>query len=260
MTNCMTGRVALVTGGSSGIGKATAFAFAAEGATVVIASRNAETGEAVASGIRDAGGQALWVQADVTQAVQVEAMIKRVIETYGHLDYAFNNAGSGGRGGWIAELQEEDWDKTITGFLKSVWLCMKYEITGMLKLGSGGISPGGFAIVNNSSVDGLRAFPWDPVYSAAKHGVIGLTKSAAMQYATKGIRINAVCPGWIRTPPTERIVASDPRAAEGMLMHQPIGRLGEAAEVGQAVVWLCSEKASLILGVAMPVDGGYVIV
>ena len=253
MTGQMAGRVALVTGGSSGIGRATALAFAAEGATVVIASRHAETGEAVASGIRSAGGQALWIQTDVTQAVQVEATVKRVIGTYGRLDYAFNNAGSGGRGGWIAELDEADWDKTLTGFLKSVWLCMKYEIAEMLKLGGG-------AIVNNSSVDGLRAFPWDPAYSAAKHGVIGLTKSAAMQYATKAIRINAVCPGWIRTPPTERILASDPGAEEGMILHQPIGRLGRPDEVAQAVVWLCSEKASLILGVAMPVDGGYVIV
>jgi NAD(P)-dependent dehydrogenase (short-subunit alcohol dehydrogenase family) len=253
MTDSMTGRVALVTGGSSGIGKATALAFAAEGATVVIASRNPDTSEAVASGIRDAGGQALWIRADVTQAAQVEATVKRVIETYGRLDYAFNNAGSGGRGGWIAELDEVDWDKTIDGFLKSVWLCMKYEITEMLKLGGG-------AIVNNSSVDGLRAFPWDPAYSAAKHGVIGLTKSTAMQYATKGIRINAVCPGWIRTPATEGILARDPRAEEGMILHQPIDRLGRPEEVAQAVVWLCSEKASLILGVAMPVDGGYTIV
>jgi NAD(P)-dependent dehydrogenase (short-subunit alcohol dehydrogenase family) len=253
MADLMTGKVALVTGGSSGIGKAAALAFAAEGAMVVIASRDPEAGEAAASSIRAGGGQALWIQADVTQATQVEAMIRRVIETYGRLDYAFNNAGSGGRGGWIADLQEEDWDKTIDGFLKSVWLCMKYEITEMLKLGGG-------AIVNTSSVDGLRAFPWAPVYSAAKHGVIGLTKSAAMQYATKGIRINAVCPGWIRTPPTERIIAADPQAEARLLTHQPIGRLGEAAEVGQAVVWLCSDKASLILGVALPVDGGYVTV
>lgn len=253
MTDSMAGKVALVTGGSSGIGKATAAAFAAEGATVVIASRNPAAGDAVASDIRHAGGEALWIQTDVTQAVQVEAMVRRVIETYGRLDYAFNNAGSGGRGSWIAELDEMDWDKTIDGFLKSAWLCMKYEITAMLKLGGG-------AIVNNSSVDGLRAFPWDPAYSAAKHGVIGLTKSTAMQYATKGIRINAVCPGWIRTPPTEGILAHDPRAEKGMILHQPIGRLGRPEEVAQAVVWLCSEKASLILGVAMPVDGGYTTV
>lgn len=253
MTNAMTGKVALVTGGSSGIGKATALAFAAEGARVAIASRHAESGERAAQEIRDAGGEALWVPADVTQEAQVAALVERVIATWGRLDYAFNNAGSGGRGGWLAELQEEDWDKTIDGFLKSVWLCMKHEIAAMLKLSGG-------AIVNNSSVDGLRAFPWDPVYSAAKHGVIGLTKSAAMQYATQGIRINAVCPGWIRTPPTESILAHDPGAQPGMLRHQPIGRLGEAAEVAQAVVWLCSAKASLILGVALPVDGGYTIV
>lgn len=252
MTNSMTGKVALVTGGSSGIGKATALAFAAEGARVAIASRHAESGERALKEIQDAGGEAIWIQADVTQEAQVEAMIRRTVETFGRLDYAFNNAGSGGRGGWIAELQEEDWDKTIDGFLKSAWLCMKHEIAAMLKLGG--------AIVNNASVDGLRAFPWDPVYSAAKHGVIGLTKSAAMQYATKGIRINAVCPGWIRTPPTESLLAHDPGAEQGMLLHQPIGRLGEAAEVAQAVVWLCSDKASLILGVAMPVDGGYTIV
>ena len=247
-----TDQVALVTGGSSGIGRATALAFAHEGVRVAIASRTQARGEEVVRAIRADGGQATWIDADVSQAAQVEAMVKTVIATYGRLDYAFNNAGSGGRGGWIPDIQEEDWDRTIDGFLKSVWLCMKYELPEMLKAGHG-------AIINTSSVDGERAFPWDPVYSAAKHGVLGLTKSAAMQYADKGIRINAVCPGWIRTPPTEGILAHDPGAEARMVMHQPIGRLGLADEVAQAVVWLCSDKASLVVGTALAVDGGYLI-
>jgi NAD(P)-dependent dehydrogenase (short-subunit alcohol dehydrogenase family) len=249
----MIGKIALITGGSSGIGKATALAFAAEGAKVVIASRNPETGERAADEIRQAGGEVTWLQADTSQADQVETLVKRTVETYGRLDYAFNNGGSGGMGGWAAEIAPEEWDKTINGFLTSVFLCMKYEITAMLQTGGG-------VIVNNSSVDGLRAFPWDPAYSAAKHGVLGLTKSAAMQYATRGIRINAVCPGWIRTPPVEGMIQADPHAEARMLQHQPIGRLGEAREVADAVVWLCSEKASLMVGVSLPVDGGYVIV
>jgi NAD(P)-dependent dehydrogenase (short-subunit alcohol dehydrogenase family) len=253
MTGEMAGKVALVTGGSSGIGRATALAFANEGAKVVIANRTQGTGEQVVRAIRDAGGEAVWVETDVTQAAQVQSMVRATQDTYGRLDYAFNNGGSGGRGGWTAEIEEEDWDNTIDVYLKSVWLCMKYEILEMLKLGGG-------AIVNTSSVDGKRGFPWDPVYSAAKHGVIGLTKSAAMQYADKGIRINAVCPGWIRTPPVEQILRHDPEAEKGMLLHQPIGRLGKPEEVAQAVVWLCSSRASLVVGTAMAVDGGYLVV
>jgi NAD(P)-dependent dehydrogenase (short-subunit alcohol dehydrogenase family) len=249
----MTDKVALVTGGSSGIGRATALAFADEGAKVAIASRTQERGEAVVRAIREAGGEAIWIQTDVSQADQVESMIRKVVETYGRLDCAFNNAGSGGKGGWVAEVEEEDWDRTIDGYLKSVWLCVKYEIPEMLKQGGG-------AIVNNSSVDGKRGFPWDPVYSAAKHGVIGLTKSAAIQYADKGVRINAVCPGWIKTPPVERILEHDPEAERGMILHQPIGRLGRPEEVAQAVVWLCSDDASLVVGTALPVDGGYLVV
>lgn len=249
----MVGKVALVTGGSSGIGKATALAFANEGARVVITSRTEETGEQVARTIREAGGEAKWIKTDVTQDAQVESLVKETLGTYGRLDYAFNNAGSGGKGGWIAEVLEEDWDKTINGYLKSVWLCMKYEILAMLEVGAG-------TIVNNSSVDGQRGFPWDPVYSAAKHGVIGLTKSAAMQYAEKRIRINVVCPGWILTPPVERILEQNPETKKGMLLHQPIGRFGMPEEVGQAVVWLCSDKASLVIGAVMAVDGGYLVV
>lgn len=249
----MRGRVALVTGGSSGIGKATAMAFAHEGATVVIASRTRETGEETARIIREAGGEAIWIGADVSQTSQVETLIAKTLNTYGRLDYAFNNGGSGGRGGWLPEIEEEDWARTIDGYLKSVWLCMKYEIPEILKAGGG-------AIVNNSSVDGQRAFPWDPAYSAAKHGVIGLTKSAAMQYAEKGVRINAICPGWIKTPPIENMLAYDPQAEGRMIVHQPIGRLGSAEEVAQAVLWLCSDKASFIVGTALAVDGGYLVV
>lgn len=253
MMESMQGKVALVTGGSSGIGRATALAFAQQGARVVIASRNREPGEAVVREICDTGGEARWIQTDVSQASHVAALVQKIADTYGRLDYAFNNGGSGGQGGWLTDVKEEDWDLTITGYLKSVWLCMKHEIPEMLKVGGG-------TIVNNSSVDGQRAFPWDVVYSAAKHGVLGLTKSAAMQYANQGIRINAVCPGWIKTPPVENIIAQDPQAEERMLLHQPIGRLGRPEEVAQAVVWLCSAQASLVTGTALAVDGGYLIV
>lgn len=253
MTASMEGKVALVTGGSSGIGKATALAFAREGAQVIIASRSQATGDAAVAEIAAAGGNALWVQTDVSQAAQTEALFNQIMTNYGRLDYAFNNGGSGGRGGWLADIEEADWDLTVDGFLKSVFLCMKHELGIMLKAGGG-------AIVNNSSVDGLRAFPWDPAYSAAKHGVVGLTKSAAMQYASRGVRINAVCPGWILTPPIEEMLARDPGAQERLLTHQPIGRMGRPEEVAEAVLWLCSERASLMAGVALPVDGGYTAV
>lgn len=251
--HAMNGKIALVTGGGTGIGKATALAFAQAGATVIIASRTQATGEAAAAQIRSQGGAATWVATDVTQAAAVEALVQGIVAQHGRLDYAFNNAGSGGRGGWLAEIGEADWDQTIDGYLKSVFLCMKHEIAAMLTQGGG-------AIVNNSSVDGKRAFPWDPVYSAAKHGVLGLTKSAAVQYAAQGIRINAVCPGWILTPPIEDAIARDPQAEGRMLQHQPIGRLGRADEIAQAVVWLCSDAASLVTGTALDVDGGYLAV
>jgi NAD(P)-dependent dehydrogenase (short-subunit alcohol dehydrogenase family) len=247
----MTNRVALVTGGSSGIGRATALAFAQQGAKVAIASRTQTTGEQVVCEIQAAGSEAIWIPTDVSVEGQVTRMVDTTLNRFGRLDFAFNNAGSGGKGGWVTDIEEMDWDATIDGYLKSVWLCMKHEIPVMLKQGAG-------AIVNNSSVDGERAFPWDPVYSAAKHGVIGLTKSTALQYAQKGIRINAICPSWIRTPATEAI-AKDPEAEKGILLHQPIGRLGTAEEVAEAVIWLCSEKASFILGTSLAVDGGYLV-
>lgn len=253
MNGIMAGQVALVTGGGTGIGHATAVAFATAGAKVAVAGRRPGPLEETVAAIQAAGGEAFWVQSDVTQAAQVEAMVSAVMQRWGRLDIAFNNAGSGGNGGWLAEMMEADFDATLTGYLKSVFLCMKYELAVMLAAGQG-------AIVNNSSVDGQRAFPWDPGYSAAKHGVLGLTKSAAVQYASRGIRINAVCPGWIRTPPVEETIAADPGAEAVMLRHQPIGRLGAAEEVAQAVLWLASPAASLVTGTALAVDGGYLAV
>lgn len=249
MNKPMAQKVALITGGSQGIGRATAMAFSAQGASVVIASRRTELGLQVVHEISQAGGEASYYQANVSLEADVKSLFEFIQSTHGHLDFAFNNAGSGGRGGWTHEIAEQDWNKTIDGFLKSVWLCMKYEIQMMLPAGGG-------AIVNNSSVDGQRAFPWDPVYSAAKHGVLGLTKSAALQYAKQGIRINAVCPSWIRTPALEDLL-KDPNAEDQILQHQPIGRLGRAEEVADAVVWLCSDQASMVLGTALAVDGGY---
>ena len=260
MPQPFTGKVALVTGGSTGIGRATALAFAEAGARVAIASRTQATGEEVVRLIRSTGGEAIWIQTDVAQASQVEAMVQAVIGAYGRLDVAFNNAGSGGAGGWLHEIAEADWDLTVDGYLKSVYLCMKYEIAAMLQSEEAGDHAGDHAIVNNSSVDGQRAFPFDPVYSAAKHGVLGLTKSAGVQYAARGIRINAVCPGWIRTPPIEAALAEQPELEGQWLMHQPIGRLGRAEEVAQAVLWLCSPQASLVTATALAVDGGYLAI
>jgi NAD(P)-dependent dehydrogenase (short-subunit alcohol dehydrogenase family) len=248
--------VTLVTGGSTGIGRATALAFAVAGARVAIASRTQSTGEEVVRQITVQGGDAVWIYADVSQSSQVQAMVASVLSHFGRLDVAFNNAGSGGNGGWLAEIAEEDWNLTIDGYLKSVFLCMKYEIQAMLDNGSAENR----AIVNNSSVDGQRDFPQAPIYSAAKHGVLGLTKSAGVQYASRGIRINAVCPGWIRTPPVEKTLQEYPEIEGQWLMHQPIGRLRAADEVAQAVLWLCSPQASLITATALAVDGGYLSV
>lgn len=250
MAKDMSGKVALVTGGSSGIGTATALAFANSGAYVAITSRSQDAGQAIVERIRKMDGEAIWIQTDVTQAKEVEAMIRQVIDKYGRLDYAFNNAGSVGAGGLMADITETAWDHEMDTFLKSVWLCMKYEIPAMLKTGGG-------AIVNNSSGSGKRGFRWNPAYSAAKHGVIGLTKSAALQYASQGIRINAVCPGWIRTPPIESWFERDPNAEKSLVDHHPIGRLGEPEEIAQAVMWLCSNSASFIVGATLDLDGGY---
>ena len=248
----MNNKVALITGGSAGIGAATAAAFAREGAKVVIASRRKSKAQQTLQKIRKAGGDVIWIEADVCDSKQVEQLVQQTVRQYGRLDYAFNNAGSGGAGGLTAEITEDSWNKTINGYLTSVWLCMKYEIRAMLKAGAG-------CIVNNSSVDGLRGYPF-PVgssYSAAKHGVIGLTKSAAREYISKGIRINAICPGWIETAPVRNWMKRIPDIGEKILQQEPIGRLGTPGEIAAAVLWLCSDKASFVVGATIAVDGGY---
>jgi NAD(P)-dependent dehydrogenase (short-subunit alcohol dehydrogenase family) len=250
--SAMTGKVALVTGGSTGIGQATALAFARSGARVVIASRRQATADGTLQAIRELRGEALWVPTDVTDASQVQALVHRTVAEFGRLDYAFNNGGSGGTGRPAAEMEEADWDATIAGYLKSTWLCIKYEIPLMIRQGGG-------VIVNNASVDGLRGFPFPggSAYAAAKHGVLGLTKSAAREYIRQGIRINAICPGWIRTAPVERRMGSSPEVAQEILRQEPIGRLGTPQEVAEAVLWLCSEKATFVVGASIAVDGGY---
>jgi NAD(P)-dependent dehydrogenase (short-subunit alcohol dehydrogenase family) len=245
------GKVALVTGAGSGIGRASAIAFAQEGAKVIVADIVVEGGEETVQMIKEAGGEATFVKADVSQAAEVKALVDKTVETYGRLDYAHNNAGIEGAMASIVDCTEETWDSTININLKGVWLCMKYEIPQMLKQGGG-------AIVNTASVAGLVGSAGLPAYVASKHGVAGLTKTASLEYAKEGIRVNAVCPGAIRTPMIERILEESPEMGDTLNSMHPIGRMGEPAEVAKAVVWLCSDAASFVTGLPMPVDGGVV--
>ena len=248
MTRCMEDKVALVTGGSSGMGRASALAFARQGAKVIVADVDIKGGEDTVRMIEEFGGQAIFVKTDVSRSAEVEALVNKAVQTYGRLDYAHNNAGVEGMSAYTAELTEEDWDRTININLKGVWLCMKYEIPQMLKQGGG-------AIVNTSSVLGLGAVPKSPAYITSKHGVFGLTKAAAVEYAKAGIRINAVCPGIIATPMVERMIGN--LQDHSLLIEQrPIERLGTPEEVAEAVVWLCSDAASFVIGHGMVVDGG----
>ncbi|MEW5762241.1 MAG: SDR family oxidoreductase [Bacillota bacterium] len=251
MAGLVQGKVALVTGGGSGIGRATALVFAREGARVAVADYVVEGGEETVRMIREAGGEAFFIRADVSSAADVEAMVNKVVETYGRLDCAHNNAGVEGVMAPLADCTEANWDRTIAINLKGVFLCMKYEIPQMLKQGGG-------AIVNTASVAGLVGFRGLPAYVASKFGVVGLTKAAALDYATAGIRVNAVCPGVIRTPMVERITGGDPQAEAQFAAGEPVGRLGDPREIGEAVVWLCSDAASFVTGHAMAVDGGWV--
>lgn len=245
----MEGKVALITGGTSGIGLATAQAFAHEGAIVVIASRDEKRAGAALKSIQ---GHASWIACDVSDGKRVEKLIAATLDRHGKLDYAFNNGGSGGAGRPVGKMSEEAWRKTIDGFLTSAFLCMRHQIPAMLKNGAG-------VIVNNSSVDGLRGYPFPggAAYAAAKHGVLGLTRSAALEYAKSGLRITAVCPGWIDTPPIDSSVKKDARFGESIVAQEPIGRHGTAAEVANGVLWLCSDAASFMLGSPLVLDGGY---
>jgi NAD(P)-dependent dehydrogenase (short-subunit alcohol dehydrogenase family) len=243
------GKVVLVTGGASGIGRAAARALAREGAAVVVADINAVGGEETVRPIKAAGGQALFAHADVSKASDVEAMVAVAIRAFGGLDCAFNNAGIGGTYSRVPDKTEEEWDAVFDINLKGVWLCMKYEIPAMLERGGG-------AIVNMASLAGLAGFAYGSAYAAVKHGVVGLTKSAALEYARQNIRVNAVCPGYTDTPMVSGMIEAVPRMAEVTRTLSPMRRLGEPDEIADAVVWLCSDKASFITGHALPLDGG----
>jgi NAD(P)-dependent dehydrogenase (short-subunit alcohol dehydrogenase family) len=246
------GKVVLVTGGNSGIGRATALAFAKEGAKVVIAARRENLGQEVLQEITKNGGEALFIKTDVSIQVDIENLIKKIIDQYGRLDLAFNNAGVGGPMTRLARQTLETWDMVINTNLKGVWLCLKYEIEQMLKQGGG-------AIVNTASTAGISGSPGAAIYSASKHGVLGLTKSAAAEYATKNIRINAVCPGPIMTPMLEEGFTERPPMREAYLSTVPMGRFGVPEEIAGAVLWLCSEEASFMTGYSMTIGGGQTI-
>ena len=244
------GKVALVTGGGSGIGRATALAFARDGARVVIGNRNVQRGEETVSMIRAAGGTASFQRTDVLVAADIEALVKHAVSEYGGLDLAFNNAGIEGEPRPLAEQTEANYDAVMDINVKGVWLSMKYEIPRILDQGGG-------AIVNCSSVAGVIGFPGIGIYSASKHAVIGLTKAAALEYSAQGIRVNAVNPAVIDTEMVDRLADGMNMKKDDLTTFHPIGRLGRVEEVAEAVLWLCSEKASFVTGHSLMVDGGF---
>ena len=251
MTDLMHDKVALVTGAASGIGRAAALAFAREGAKLAVSDVDAVGGQETVTLVTQAGGTAQFIEADVSQAHAVETLIAQTVEAYGRLDAAFNNAGIEGSIARTVEYAEADWDRVIAVNLTGVWLCMKYEIPAMLEQGGG-------AIVNTSSAAGLLGFRGAAAYVASKHGVVGLTRTAALEYAKSGVRVNAVCPGAIDTPMMGRLTGHRTDRFEKMASFEPVGRMGSPAEIAEAVVWLCSDAASFVTGHAMSVDGGLV--
>ena len=248
MNSSFEGKVVLITGGTAGIGRATAVAFAEQGANVVVAGRReAEGAESVAL-VEKAGGKGLFVRTDVTREEEIAALVGRTVERFGRLDFAFNNAGIGGEAGAGIANTGEVFDRIIDTNVRSVFFGMKHQIPAILQSGGG-------AIVNNASVLGLRPNPGSPIYTASKFAVVGLTKSVALEFATKGVRVNAVCPAVIETDLTEQVRRND-RTSGSLLAKHPIGRFGRPEEVAAAVLYLCSAGAEFITGVALPVDGG----
>jgi NAD(P)-dependent dehydrogenase (short-subunit alcohol dehydrogenase family) len=246
------GKVAFVTGAGSGIGRATALAFAREGASVAVADVSERDNQKTERMIMDLGGHALAITCDVSQNDEVWRAVDETAKTFGHLDFAFNNAGIEYTIKPAAEVTEEEWGRIIDIDLRGVFLCMKHEIPLMLKQGGG-------AIVNASSGAGIKGFKGGAAYVAAKHGVVGLTKAAALDYAQANIRINAVCPGIIDTPMMQRFSGSTPEGRQAVIAQEPVGRMGTPEEIAAAVVWLCSDAASFVVGSAMVVDGGQTV-
>lgn len=249
MSMSFSGQVALVTGAANGIGRATAQAFAAEGLKVVVSDVDSQGGEATVALIRQAGGEALFVRCDVSKDAEVQALMTAVIEAYGRLDYAFNNAGIEIEKGRLNEGSEAEFDAIMGVNVKGVWLCMKYQLPLLLAQGGG-------AIVNTASVAGLGAAPKMSIYSASKHAVIGLTKSAAIEYAKKKIRVNAICPAVIDTDMFRRAYEADPKKGEFAAAMHPVGRIGKVEEIAAAVLYLCSDAAAFTTGQALAIDGG----
>jgi len=247
------GKVAIVTGGAYGIGRASAKGFSRRGAKVAVVDIDLEKGEETVRQIKEAGGEAIFIKTDVSVEAEVAATVDKIVETYGRLDFAHNNAGIHKYFSSVTEFPEKEWTELININLKGIWLCLKYEIPEILKQEKG-------AIVNTSSAAGLVAAPSNPAYPASKHGIVGLTKSTAIELARarKNIRVNCVCPGPIRTGMYEELIQSAPDVTQAMQQVVPMGRMGEPEEVAAAAIWLCSDEASYITGVALPVDGGIV--
>ncbi len=241
-------KVVIVTGAGSGIGRATALAFAQEGAKVIVSDIQEQNGLATVEAIKKEKGEVYFIKCDVSSEEQVKNLVDQTVEKYGKLDCAYNNAGVEGSPCSTVECSTENWDKTININLKGVWLCMKYEIPAMLKHGKG-------SIVNCSSIAGLVGFETIPAYVASKHGVIGLTETAALEFAKKNIRVNAVCPGAIHTPMLDRFTHG---VEKTMAEQDPMGRVGSPEEIADSVLWLCSDKSSYVTGQSIAVDGGWV--
>ena len=246
------GKVAFITGAGSGIGRATALAFADRGAAVSIADVSAEASRAVADEIVHAGGQALGLSCDVTSSTDVQTALQQTVEAFGRLDFAFNNAGIEQPPTPLADITEDQWQRVLDIDLRGVFLCMKYEIPLVLAAGGG-------AIINTSSGAGVKGFAGGGAYGAAKHGVIGLTRCAALDYAAANVRINAICPGIIETPMMDRFSGGTPEGRERVIGQEPVGRMGRPEEIASAVMWLCSDNAAFTVGHALVVDGGQTV-